>query len=231
MERAASTGYVASAAGPREGLKRSDSQTTFADDVRPPTPPSLEEHDFDRERLKATRDRTDAVWAACAASAGSMWDDACIRARAALETERYRVDHHRGPRDTYGIIRSFSAVHDRLLSALAAASRRAFEELPEDGIVPLALLKGEGGGHGATGPRRRGLGVQELVGEARGAMLAAGASFAAKAESCVLCAPRSVDADELARLLAPPKELEALQARLLLRATPTSHGGAAAGET
>ena len=70
---------------------------------------------------------------------------------------------------------------------------------------------------------------QELVGEARGAMLAAGASFAAKAESCVLCAPRSVDADELARLLAPPKELEALQARLLLRATPTSHGGAAAG--
>ena len=70
VERAASTGYVASAAGPREGLKRSDSQTTFADDVRPPTPPSLEEHDFDRERLKATRDRTDAVWAACAASAG-----------------------------------------------------------------------------------------------------------------------------------------------------------------
>ena len=58
---------------------------------------------------------------------------------------------------------------------------------------------------------------QELVGEARGAMLAAGASFAAKAESCVLCAPRSVDVDELARLLpAPPKELEALQARLLL---------------
>ena len=42
-------------------------------------------------------------------------------------------------------------------------------------------------------------------------------------------APRSVDADELARLLAPPKEVEALQARLLLRATPTSHGGAAAG--
>ena len=34
VERAASTGYVASAAGPREGLKRSDSQTTFADDVR-----------------------------------------------------------------------------------------------------------------------------------------------------------------------------------------------------
>ena len=87
VERAASTGYVASAAGPREGMKRSNSQTTFADDVRPPTPPSLEGHDFDRERLQATRDRTDAVWAACAAEAGSMWDDACIRARAALETE------------------------------------------------------------------------------------------------------------------------------------------------
>jgi hypothetical protein len=229
VERAASTGYVASAAGPREGMKRSNSQTTFADDVRPPTPPSLEGHDFDRERLQATRDRTDAVWAACAAEAGSMWDDACIRARAALETERYRVDHHRGPRDTYGIIRSFSAVHDRLLSALAAASRRAFEELPKPVLFHLLFLKAK---EAAMAQRAHGVGAlvsQELVGEARGAMLAAGASFAAKAESCVLCAPRSVDADELARLLAPPKELEALQARLLLRATPTSHGGAAAG--
>ena len=143
--------------------------------MRPPTPPSLEEHDFDRERLKATRDRTDAVWAACAASAGSMWDDACIRARAALETERYRVDHHRGPRDTYGIIRSFSAVHDRLLSALAAASRRAFEELPKTVLFHLLFLKAK---EAAMAQRAHGVGAlvsQELVGEARGAMLAAGA--------------------------------------------------------
>ena len=244
VERAASTGYVAAAAGPE--VERS-TQTTFA--ARPLTPlpasspplgidPKLsdapvdeasDDEVFDRPKLRAVRDASDDVWAAAATSAGAAWDDACRRARAALETERYRVDHHRGPRDAYGIIQAFSAVHDRLLGALAAAAKRAFAELPKAVVFHLLFLKAK---EAAMAQRAHGVGAlvaRELVGEARGAMLAAGAAFAAKAESCVLCAPRTVDADELARLLAPPKELEALQARLLLRATPSSHGGAAAG--
>ena len=231
VERAASTGYVASAAGPREGLKRSDSQTTFADDVRPPTPPSLEEHDFDRERLKATRDRTDAVWAACAASRGKhVGRRVYSSARGARDGALSRGPPSGAARYVWYYSKFLGGSRPAAFGIGGGVSVAPLKS-SQNGPVPLALPKGEGGGHGATGPRRRGLGVAG-VGRGRRAARCSprvAIGFAAKAESCVLCAPRSVDADELARLLAPPKELEALQARLLLRATPTSHGGAAAG--